>query len=281
MIPSPEFDIQGHRGARGLAPENTLPSFLRALELGVHTLEMDVVISADEQVVVSHDPWFSRAICLRPDGRRIPFHRARSHRLFDLTYERIACFDVGSLPHPKFPEQRLETASKPLLREVIRQSDAYAEELGRQLPHYSIETKSRPAWEGRYHPAPETFVRLLAGVLREEGVVERSIIQSFDPRTIREARRQAEPVRLSLLLRRRDARRVDANLRRLGFTPHIYSPDHRAVDAVMVRRCHEKRMKVIPWTVNDPSRMVALKDLGCDGLITDYPDRAARAFAAD
>ena len=279
MISPPEFDIQGHRGARGLAPENTLPSFLRALEFGVHTLEMDVVISGDEEVVVSHDPWFSRAICLRPDGGRIPFHRARSHRIFDLTYDRIACFDVGSLPHPDFPDQRLETASKPLLRDVIRKSDAYAEQLGRPRPHYSIETKSRPSWEGRYHPAPATFVRLLIGVLREEGVAGRSIIQSFDGRTLREARREGDPLRLSLLLRRRDARRVDANLRRLGFTPHIYSPDHRAVNAMMVRQCHEKRMKVIPWTVNDPSRMLALKDMGCDGLITDYPDRAAEAFS--
>ena len=279
MISPPDFDVQGHRGARGLAPENTLPSFLRALELGVHTLEMDVVISADEQVVVSHDPWFSRAICLLPDGRRIPFHRARRHRLFDLEYERIACFDVGSLPHPDFPDQKLERASKPLLRDVIRKSDAYAGELGRPMPHYSIETKSRPAWEGRYHPPPEKFVRLLIDVLLEEGVAGRSIIQSFDGRTLREARRAGRPARLSLLLRRRDARRVDANLRRLGFTPQIYSPDHRAVNAMMVSRCHQKKMKVIPWTVNDPSRMLALKDMGCDGLITDYPDRAAEVFA--
>lgn len=273
---SSDFDIQGHRGARGLAPENTIPAFLKAVELGVPTLEMDVVISKDEEVVVSHEPWFSREICRLPSGGRIPFYHARGHRIFDMTYDEICGYDVGSLLHPGFPHQKLETAHKPLLRDVIRASNALAAELGRGLPAFSIETKSRKAWEGRYHPTPSRFARLLIAVLEEEGVAHRSIIQSFDPRTLKEARAAAEHIRLSLLVTRRRARRIDANLGAVGFTPEIYSPDQRAVDKQLVRLVHERNMKLIPWTVNDVARMRELKAMGCDGLITDYPDRALK-----
>lgn len=276
MTTDDDFDVQGHRGARGLAPENTIAAFKRALELGVTTLEMDVVITKDEEVVVSHEPWFSRAISRLPDGRQIPFYEARSHRIFTMTYDEVSAYDVGSLPHPRFPDQKLESAPKPLLRDVIRASDAYANDLGRVLPAFSIETKSRRSWERRYHPGPSIFAGLLIGVLEDEGVAHRAIIQSFDPRTLQEARRKAEHIRLALLVTRRRALRLDANLGSLQFTPEIYSPDQRAVDEQLVRRVHEHGMKLIPWTVNDLERMRELKAMGCDGLITDYPDRAIR-----
>lgn len=274
MTTTAAFEIQGHRGARGLAPENTIPAFLTALEIGVPTLEMDVVITKDKEVVVSHEPWFSRSTCRLPDGRRIPFSQARSHRIFGMTYEEVCSYDAGSLQHPRFPDQKPASAPKPLLREVIRASDTYADEAGRARPDFSIETKSRPSWEGRYHPDPSTFARLLIDVLETEGVARRSIIQSFDVRTLQSARRSAGHIRLSLLVVHRRAHRLDDNLRSLGFTPEIYSPDQRAVGEQMVRRAHERGMRLIPWTVNDVARMRELKAMGCDGLITDYPDRA-------
>lgn len=268
------FDVQGHRGARGLVPENTIPAFVKALELGTPTLEMDVVISADDEVVVSHEPWFSRMLCSLPGGGRIPFYEARRHLIYKLTYDEIARYDVGSLRHRGFPDQALGSCSKPLLREVIRTCDARAAEIGRPKPHYSIETKSRPKWEGRYHPNPETFVQLLTKVLLEESVADRAIIQSFDTRTLQEARKLDDSIRLSILVLRRHARRVKGNVDRLGFVPAIYSPDHRAVDRGVVAAAHKIGMLVIPWTVNEIERMRDLKEIGCDGLITDYPDRA-------
>lgn len=274
VIAPPSFDIQGHRGARGLLPENTIPAFMKALELGTPTLEMDVVISADEHVVLSHDPWFARALCRLPDGRPIPFHEARRHRLFALTYEEIAKYEVGGIPHPGFPEQQAASCAKPLLRDVIAKSEDRARELGRAAPFYSIETKSRRRWEGRYHPDPETFTRLVLDVVLESGVAERTILQSFDMRTLHVARGLDAGVRLSLLRTRRAARGVGISLRRLGFVPDIYSPDHRAVTEALIEAAHRHGMKVIPWTVNEVRRMRALREMGCDGLITDYPDRA-------
>lgn len=270
------FDIQGHRGARGLFPENTIPGFIAALDIGVTTLEMDVVISKDRQVVVSHDPWFARAICLRPDGRRIPRFARRRHRLYHMTYEEIAAFDAGTLRHPDFPRQQCVSAAKPLLSQVIDASERHVEATGRDPVYYSIETKSRRKWEDIYHPDPTTFTSLLIDVLRTAGVLERSIVQSFDVRTLHCVKRMTPPLRLSLLVRRKRARRVDRRLSALGFVPSIYSPDHHAVDASLIEHVHGRGMSVIPWTVNDPERMVRLRDMGVDGLITDYPDAAVR-----
>lgn len=272
----PSFDIQGHRGARGLFPENTIPAFVAALDLGVPTLEMDVLVSKDHRVVVSHDPWMARAICLRPDGRRIPFVRERRFRLYEMTYDEIAAFDCGSLRHPRFRLQQNMPAAKPLLADVIDEAEAHARASGRALPFYSIETKSRVEWEGIYHPDPDTFARLLLDVLEERSVTKRSIVQSFDVRTLRAARRMNEDVRLALLADRQTSPHVDANVDALGFDPDIYSPHHESVDERMVDAVHRRGLAVIPWTVNDKDWMLELAELDVDGLITDYPDVAMR-----
>ena len=277
MHPS-TFDIQGHRGARGLHPENTIPGFMAALELGVTTLEMDAVISRDRRVVISHEPWFSRAICRQPDGRRIPILRQRRFRLFEMSYAEISRFDCGSLRHPHFPQQQPRPAPKPLLADVFARSEARAAELGRAPVFYSIETKAKPEWDGIYHPDPETFARLLLEEIEAAGVGERTIVQSFDVRTLRSMKRLAPSLRLSLLAERKQVRDIDGNVTLLGFEPDIYSPHHAPVDAVLVERAHEKGMDVIPWTVNDALRMKELVEMGADGVITDYPDVALRAL---
>ena len=146
------FDVQGHRGARGLAPENTLPAFRRALDLGVATLELDTVVSADDEVVVSHDPTMSPVFCSHPDGRPVAPHEAVA--LFDLGYAEIARFDCGSRPNPRFPGQKLEPASKPTLRAVVRFAEAYTQEHGLPPVFYNVETKSEPEGDRRLHPPP-------------------------------------------------------------------------------------------------------------------------------
>ena len=275
----PRFDLQGHRGARGLLPENTIRGFEKALALGAVTLEMDVVISEDGQVVVSHDPYFSAAFCSKPGGAPVTEAEERSLRLFAMPYEEIARYDCGRRGHPRFPRQEARPAVKPLLRDVIAAAEAYARRASRPAPFYNIETKSQPAGDGVLHPAPETFVRLVLAVVEEAGVARRTTVQSFDPRTLRVARRLAEegaapPVRLALLVAEEHSRGLDADLDALGFTPDIYSPDYRLVDAALVEKAHARGVQVVPWTVNEADDMRRLKRLGVDGLITDYPDLA-------
>ncbi len=273
------FDLQGHRGARGLVPENTLPAFRRALELGVTTLEMDVVISADAQVVVSHEPWMAAAICSLPSGAPVPEGEERQHNLYRMSYAEIARYDCGRRGHPRFPEQQPTPARKPLLSEVIAEAEAYARELGRPPVFYNIETKSTPGGDGVWHPEPQVFARLLYDVLEEGGVTARAVVQSFDPRTLRAMREIDPSVALALLVTKERAPAVAENVAALGFVPAIYSPNHEAVDAAMVEAVHARGMRLVPWTVNAPKDMRRLRALGVDGLITDYPDRGQRFLA--
>lgn len=266
------FDLQGHRGARGLAPENTLPAFRRALEIGATTLEMDVGISKDGVVVVSHEPWMAHEKCLTPDGERIPEDDEREYNLHDMTYAEIEAFDCGSLALSDFPEQEPTAAPKPRLRDVIQAAEAYVEAHDRPPVFYNIETKSRPDWEGTFHPDPKTFAETVLSVVEEEGVAARTTLQSFDPRTLEAAHRTGPPVRLAVLVGW-GADGLREQLDALSFTPNIYSPAVALVDADLVQAVHDRGLQLIPWTVNERDTMKELIDLGVDGLITDYPNR--------
>jgi len=156
------FDLQGHRGARGLAPENTIPACRRALDLGVTTLEMDVVISGDGQVVVSHEPWMNHKICSLPSGAPVPENVGREHNLYRMPYAEIEEYDCGRRQHPDFPRQATQPAVKPLLHDVIAMAEAYVAEHDRPPVFYNIEIKSRPDWDGTFHPEPEAFAPILA-----------------------------------------------------------------------------------------------------------------------
>lgn len=177
--PAP-LDLQGHRGARGHLPENTIPSFLLALDQGATTLELDVVVSADRQVVVSHEPWFEADISSLPSGEPVSEATEATHNLFALTYEEIARYDVGRRGNHRFPDQRPLPAHKPRLGEVFALADAHAAERGDPPPRYNVEIKSREAWDGVYTPPVEEFAALVVEAIGRAGVGPRSTVQSFD-----------------------------------------------------------------------------------------------------
>ena len=278
VAPPEPLDLQGHRGARGLAPENTIPAFRRALEIGVTTLEMDVVISADGQVVVSHEPWMHPDICTLPSGAPVPEGDAREHNLYQMPYADIKRYDCGRRRHPDFPRQAPQPAVKPRLHDVIRRAEAYVAEHDRSPVFYNIEIKSRPAWDGTFHPKPEASAQRVLDVVRERGVAARTTIQSFDERALRAARRLRGDrdadmaVELALLVTGDTANALPDQLDALGFTPAVYSPPHAAVDEALVQAAHDRGLRVVPWTVNERDTMRRLIHLGVDGLITDYPD---------
>lgn len=266
------FDWQGHRGARGLAPENSIPGFLLALTFPeITTLEMDVVISADSQVVLSHEPWISHEICAQPDGQPVDSAEAQNLRIFDMTLDQIRRFDCGSRGHHRFAEQAAQKTHKPELGEVIRAVDTYCTANGRPIPAFNIELKSRPEWDGIYTPTPEVFSRLVMQRLDQLEVRGRTCIQSFDPRILQEIHR-TDPDQVTAWLTESAAPPAD-QVQAIGFTPAIYSPYYPLVTREMVDWAHSQGMKLIPWTVNDPVEMKRLTDLGVDGIITDYPNR--------
>ncbi|SIT78744.1 glycerophosphodiester phosphodiesterase [Pontibacter indicus] len=266
----PAFDLEGHRGARGLMPENTIPAMLRALDLGVTTLEMDTHITRDKQVVLSHDPYINPEHDLLPDGFEIPSSDKSRYVLYQMDYATIRTFDAGSKFYTKFPQQEKLATYKPLLSDLIDSVQTYLQE--KQLPqvYYNIETKSKPSGDNKLHPAPEEFVDMLLGVIEEKGIAEWVIIQSFDVRTLQVLHRKYPHIKTSLLVE--NVKGLNKNLEAMGFIPDIYSPYYRLVTPKLIRDCHAKGMKVVPWTINDLPEMKRQKEMGVDGLISDYPN---------
>jgi glycerophosphoryl diester phosphodiesterase len=290
------FDLQGHRGARGIKPENTVPAFLSALDYGVTTLELDVVISKDKKVVVSHEPWMSSEICLQPDGSLIPKGEQVKFNIYQMNYDAIKQFDCGSLGNPRFPQQEKLISHKPLLKEVIQAVENQIRSFSIYEVDYNIEIKSRTDGDNRYHPSPEEFSDLVYGLIDEYLPWERIVIQSFDVRVLKYFNTKYPHVRLALLIE--NTKPPEKNLQELGFIPSIYSPYFKLLkkehidylkklkpnikpllltdaEAIQENQVSTTRLRVIPWTVNEVTDMKRLKEMGVDGLITDYPNRAA------
>ncbi len=272
MISFPAFDKEGHRGSRGLMPENTIPAMQKAIDLGVTTLEMDASISKDKKVIVSHDPYFNPDITTTPDGKFLTKEEATKLLLYGMNYDEIKKYDVGLKPHPGFPRQQKLAVHKPLLSDLIKASEAYAKEKGKGPMWYNIETKSKEGGDGIKHPAPEEFVDLLVAVIQAEGIASRTIIQSFDFRTLQVVHKKYPSFKTSMLIEGNDRRSLDEQLKDLGFVPFVYSPHYSLVTTQLIKACHEKGMKVVPWTVNKKDEIANLKALGVDGIISDYPD---------
>lgn len=275
----PEFDFQGHRGARGLLPENTIPSLLKALEFGVTTLEFDVVVSADSMIVLSHEPWFHHEISSWPDGRPVTLEESMDLNMFQMNYEEISTFDVGMRGHIRFPEQQPMPVSKPLMRDAVNAVEDHLREHKLPLVWYNIETKSHTDGYNIFTPEPEVFAGLLYNELKDLGILDRTVVQSFDVNTLIAMRAIDPQVPLALLVE--NTFTMEHNLELLGFIPEIYSPNFRLIDADLVSRAHAKGMKVIPWTINLKDDMHTILELGVDGIITDYPNRLRKILDED
>ncbi len=264
--PKSSIEVQGHRGCRGLLPENTLPAFKKAIELGVHTLELDVAVSKDGIIVVSHEPYMNANICHKPDGGDISEGEARGYNLYQLTFEEIQNFDCGSKTQPRFPEQQLMKASKPSLSQVFELAEALTPEI-----KYNIELKSHPDYDDIFTPAPQEFVRLVLAEINKHDVFKRTNLQSFDLRILEEIKRQASSMPVAVLIDEDEA--IWAKTTSLSFLPEIISPYFKLLDAKTVRNLKAENFQVIPWTVNDIKDMQQMIDCGVDAIITDYPDR--------
>ncbi len=267
----PKFDKQGHRGCRGLMPENTLSAMMKAIDLGVTTLEMDVVVTADKQVILSHEPFFNHEITTRPDSSFVTEAAEKSLNIYQMNYAEVLKYDVGLKPHPRFPKQEKIPAIKPRLTDVITAVESKVEEK-KKKPFYNIETKCLPFSDHVYHPEPAELVELLMTVITENGIANRVIVQSFDFRTLRYLHQKYPAVRTAMLIENDDTTSFENNLVKLGFTATIYSPHFSHVTDELVKKCREKKMKLIPWTVNEKASIEKLKKMGVDGIITDYPD---------
>lgn len=260
--------IQGHRGCRGLYPENSLPAFQHALEMGVTVLEMDVCLSADGQVYVSHEPYLSPLYASFPDGKPVT---DASINLYQKTYAKIKSFDVGSRGNKLFPEQSRVSAYKPLLSEVLALGEAFASKSGRPV-YYNIEIKSEPSEYGKSQPATvKEFADRVWSVISKHISPSSLILQSFDFAVLHYWKTAINKGRISALVEKETPEQMLASL---GFVPDIFSPSHKYLTKAQIDFCHARGMQVIPWTINTTAEMQQFSDWQVDGIITDYPNRA-------
>lgn len=268
-----DYDLQGHRGARGLMPENTIPGFLKAIDLGVDTIEFDVVITAENQVLISHDPWFNYQISTKPDGTPVTEEEQEQLNIYRMTYEEIEQYDVGQRGHPDFPEQESMEVSKPLVKKAILAIEKYIEEQELDPVRYNIEMKTQPDWYREYTPLPDRFAQILYDELSDLEILDRVTIQSFDPFALRALHEINADVKQAMLIHQ-EGIVVQDYLKLLGYTPEIWSPDFKLVTTELVDEVHGLGMFIIPWTINDTEEMKRQLEMGVDGIITDYPNRA-------
>ncbi len=297
--PASAFDLQGHRGARGLAPENTLEAFRTALSIGVTTLELDLAMTSDGVLVVSHDSRINPDHTREPDGK---FLDAEGPAIRSLTLAQVQRYDVGRLKPgtalaATFPEQRgMDGVRIPTLKEVfdlVRRANA-------PNIRFNIETKLTPT-SGADTPDPETFAGATVRAVREAGLTARASIQSFDWRTLAIVRRIASEIeRVCLSI---DGGGDDTLQRGqpgpspwtagldiddfTGSTPRlvvatgcsVWSPNYRNLTAPSLAEAKALGLKVIPWTVNERADMERVLRMGVAGIITDYPNRLRGVMA--
>ncbi len=266
-----KIDWQGHRGCRGLMPENSLPGFLKAVELGVTTLELDVVISKDGQIVVSHEPWMSSDICSHPDGSPVLKSEGKNLNLYQMDYEEIQNYDSGSRGNLNFPSQLQTRTVKPTLKMVFRSIEIFAAENKFRQPRYNIEIKSEPKTYTIYSPEPKEFVAIVLSDINRLGMANRVTLQSFDINVLEELHKiSPREFYISYLVEK--GKNLKKNLKKLSFKPEIYSPDYKTLTESTIKEAHALGIKVIPWTVDTKEDIEQLIRWGVDGIITDYPD---------
>lgn len=271
--------IYGHRGARGLYPENTLQGFLYAAGLGLDGIELDVVISKDKKVVVSHEPWMNPKTSTRPNLSRVSFLRRKN--LYRMDYDIIRQYDCGIRGNPGFDKQKKIAAYKPLLPEVLEQMEASLKTLHLPyLPIYIIEIKSRWITDNEQHPAPEEFVKLVLDALKPFNIHNRVLIQSFDMRPLNIIHKKNPGVMLGMLVR--SPRTIRRRMKALNFIPDTCGSYYKLTSEKWVKRIQAIGMKSLVWTENEKSDMLAHIKMGVDGIITDYPElglEAVREFS--
>jgi glycerophosphoryl diester phosphodiesterase len=286
--PAHAFDLQGHRGARGLAPENTLPAFRKALEIGVDTIECDMAVTKDDVVVIYHDLRLNPDITRGPDGQWLD---KPGPNIRDLTFEELQKYDVGRIkPGTKyakdFPDQQPVDGTR-----IPRLSDLFdlVKASGNAKLGFDCETKLSPLEPDATLP-PEAFAKRVVAEIRKHGMAARTMIQSFDWRTLQVVQKEAPEIRTMYLSSPRTLK-PEADGRPspwlAGFDPgqhgsvpkavkaaggKIWAPNQTYLTPELLAEARALGITVIPWTVNAPAMMTKLLDMGVDGIITDRPD---------
>lgn len=268
-----EFYKIGHRGARGLMPENTIPAFEKGISSGANTIEFDVHITKDSQVVIYHDASFNPEYTLKPDGSEIHKNERKKYTFFQMNYADIKKFIIGVKRYEAFSNQELIKTYTPLLTEMIDSIENFTQKNHYQSVVYLLEIKSNPATDGYEQPPPDVYVNILMEKIKPylQKLKGRLFIQSFDLRPLQILHKKYPDIPLGFLVNKTNME-FDQNIKSLGFVPALYNPEYHMVNREIVHKCHKNGIKIFPWTVNDTNEINRISMLNVDGIITDYPN---------
>lgn len=265
-----KFDKQAHRGGRGLLPENTIISEKNAIDYD-NTMEMDLQMTKDKNIVVSHDAFLNHLFVLTPEGEEMTKEDGKSRLIYDMPYDSLVKYDVGSKPHPDFKRQKNVPAVRPLFDVLIDSVEDYAKRKGK-IASYNIELKTSKKADGKHYPSLEEYVDSVMDIIERKGIGSRIMIQSFDERALNIVHDKWPDIEISYLVWGDEKDDPQGFIDQLGFKPDVFSPNFKTCTRVRIENFHRKNVKVIPWTPNTVEDMQILKDMGVDGEITDYPN---------
>ena len=263
------LEVHGHRGARARRPENTIPAFAYAIEAGAQAIELDLQVTRDGVLVVSHDDCINSDLCLGPDGRRVD----GCPMIHDLLLSEVQSYDCGSLKNPDFKNQVPQPGTRiPTLDQVFRFVKTSSLP-GAASVLFNIETKfhvtrNRDKRVKDQPVSPQEFVRLILEKVREHELTDRVILESFDYRTLVEMRLREPRIQIAALT---SDTQEDLRETADGLKPDYISPHTILINRKTVAALHQRGVKVLPWTVNKPSKWEELIQWGVDGIITDDP----------
>ena len=259
------IEVHGHRGARARFPENTLPAFEYAVKSGVNYLEMDMAVTKDGVIVISHDPHISPIICLDPQGK--PIEGPEGPLIHSLTLKELKQYDCGTIRNPRFPTQQPVPGTRiPTLDEVFTMVEKSRDPNAKRVK-FNIETKIFPD-HPEYTVGVEEFVKKFLDIVNRHHMLPRVILQSFDYRTLVEGKK-VNPKLVTVALSEDPKEDLVASMKKIG--ANVMSPDHQIINPEIVSRLHELGVTVVPWTVNDPADWQKLLDMKVDGIISDDP----------
>ncbi|MDR2127415.1 MAG: calcineurin-like phosphoesterase C-terminal domain-containing protein [Prevotellaceae bacterium] len=264
-------DVQAHRGGTGIMPENTVEAMINAINLGVNTVEIDLNISKDRKVIVSHDPWMNYTFVTRPDGKEIAKNETKNYNLYSMTYDSIAKYETGLKPHPDFPNQKKIKTHIPLVADLIDSVENYTERNKLSPIFYNIEIKSATGKDNVFSPAYEEFCDLVMEVLLSKNIGNRLIVQSFDTRALNYLNKKYPDLKLSYNVEAGNDN-FEENIAKLNFIPAYYSPNFNLVNESLIRKCKQSGMKIVVWTVDKPEDIEKMINFKVDAIISNYPD---------
>lgn len=265
------MSVYGHRGARGLMPENTMPGFLKAIGFDVHGIEMDLVVSADGQLILSDSPWLSHQLCSDGNGKPLTRSQEKEVIILKMTYPEIQNYDCGMRAHPDFPSQQMITAVRPTLKMVIRSVQRFVNDNGYTEPQYIIELKSDPRRYDVFYPKPHVFADLVVNEIRRLDIEERTILTSSDPNVILQLFNTSSRL-FKIGYVGYSPKKMARGLDKLTIPVEYFLPATEGLTQAISDEAHSRNMLVLPWPVNTAEELANVTKLGADGILSDYPD---------